>query len=107
MSEDKPAKKPDAPSAAGKVEISRRQLLGSTSFLAASAVASTALPRAVSAQDANVLPKPEAPFQGRIGRTVQDSTPDFPKSVEPPPGAPNVLMILTDDVVFGASSTFG
>ena len=107
MSEDKPVKKSDAPSREGKVEISRRQLLGSTSFLAASAVASTALPRAASAQDANVLPKPEAPFQGRIGRTVQDSTPDFPKSVEPPPGAPNVLMILTDDVGFGASSTFG
>jgi arylsulfatase len=107
MSEDKSAKKPDAPSSVGKVEISRRQLLGSTSFLAASAVASTALPRAASAQDANVLPKPEAPFQGRIGRTVQDSTPDFPRGVEPPPGAPNVLLILTDDVGFGASSTFG
>jgi arylsulfatase A-like enzyme len=107
MSEDKPGKKSDAPSREGKVEISRRQLLGSTSFLAASAVASAALPRAASAQDANVLPKPEAPFQGRIGRTVQDSTPDFPKGVEPPPGAPNVLMILTDDVGFGASSTFG
>src|SRR5262245_65508415 len=29
-----------------------------------------------------VLPKPEPPFQGKIGRTVKDSTPDFPKSVE-------------------------
>src|SRR5262249_16584649 len=54
-----------------------------------------------------VLPKPEPPFQGKIGRTVKDSTPDFPKSVEAPAGAPNILLIMTDDVGFGASSTFG
>src|SRR5262249_1571752 len=55
----------------------------------------------------SVLPRPEPPFLGKIGRTVKDSTPDFPKSVEAPKGAPNVLLILTDDVGFGASSTFG
>ena len=54
-----------------------------------------------------VLPKPEPPFKGKIGRLVKDSTPDFPKGVEAPPGAPNVLLIMTDDVGFGASSTFG
>ena len=54
-----------------------------------------------------VLPKPEPPFKGKIGRTVKDSKPDFPKGVEAPKGAPNVLLILTDDVGFGASSTFG
>ncbi len=55
----------------------------------------------------NVLPKPDAPFRGTIGRTVRDSTPDFPKEVKAPKGAPNILLILTDDVGFGASSTFG
>jgi arylsulfatase len=54
-----------------------------------------------------VLPKPEQPFHGKIGRTVKDSTPDFPKGVEAPKGAPNILLIMTDDVGFGASSTFG
>jgi arylsulfatase len=54
-----------------------------------------------------VLPKPPAPFKGRIGRTVKASTPDFPQGVEAPKGAPNILLILTDDVGFGASSTFG
>ena len=39
----------------------------------------------------SVLPKPEPSFQGKIGRTVKDSTPDFPKGVEAPKGAPNVL----------------
>src|SRR3954465_515886 len=55
----------------------------------------------------NVLPKPEPPFKGKIGRTVKESTPDFPKEVQAPKGAPNVLLIMTDDVGFGASSTFG
>jgi arylsulfatase A-like enzyme len=54
-----------------------------------------------------VLPLPEQPFKGFIGRTAKDSTPDFPKEVSAPKGAPNILVILTDDVGFGASSTFG
>ena len=57
--------------------------------------------------DRSVLPIPEPPFKGKIGRTAADSVPDFPKGVEAPEGAPNVLLILTDDVGFGASSTFG
>jgi len=55
----------------------------------------------------SALPAPEPPFHGKIGRTVKDSAPDFPKEVEAPKGAPNVLLILTDDVGFGATSTFG
>jgi arylsulfatase len=47
------------------------------------------------------------PFKGQIGRTGKESTPDFPKEVQAPEGAPNVLLVLTDDAGFGASSTFG
>src|SRR6516225_5046158 len=54
-----------------------------------------------------VLPKPEQQFAGKIARTTKESKPDFPKGVEAPKGAPNVLLILTDDVGFGASSVFG
>jgi arylsulfatase len=54
-----------------------------------------------------VLPKPEPAFKGKIGRTVKDSKPDFPKEVQAPKGAPNILLIMTDDVGFGASSPFG
>jgi hypothetical protein len=54
-----------------------------------------------------VLPRPEPPFHGTIGRTTKESTKDFPKEVQAPKGAPNILLILTDDVGFGASSTFG
>jgi arylsulfatase len=55
----------------------------------------------------SVLPIPAPPFKGKIGRTAKESTPDFPKGIEAPKGAPNVLLIMTDDVGFGASSTFG
>ena len=61
---------------------------------------------ALSAWAQEVLPKPEQPFKGKIGRTAAESTPDFPKPLEAPKGAPNVLLILTDDVGFAASSTF-
>src|SRR6202162_3117249 len=54
-----------------------------------------------------VLPRPEAPFGGYIARKVQDSIKDFPKEVRAPEGAPNILLILTDDVGFGATNTFG
>lgn len=59
----------------------------------------------VSAQD--VLPVPSAPFKGQIGLSAKDSVPDFPKPISAPAGAPNVVLILLDDVGFGASSTFG
>src|SRR5262245_50531171 len=54
-----------------------------------------------------VLPVPAPPFHGVIGRTAKDSKPDFPKAVTAPAGAPNVLLIMTDDTGFGAASTFG
>ncbi len=55
----------------------------------------------------NVLPPPAKPFAGKIGTTYADSTPAFPIPVTAPTGAPNVVLILTDDIGFGAASTFG
>ncbi|HJY82935.1 MAG TPA: arylsulfatase [Candidatus Binatia bacterium] len=59
------------------------------------------------ARGQDVLPRPPQPFKGKIDRTAKDSTPDFPKEVSAPQGAPNILLILTDDVGFAASSPFG
>lgn len=53
------------------------------------------------------LPKPDPKFQGKIGETYKDSTADYPQPVKAPKGAPNVLLILLDDVGFGMCSTFG
>jgi arylsulfatase len=109
MSNVKSPQKSDSPPRRGG--IGRRGLLGSVSLMAvaASTASSTGVPRAVAAETSNgtVLPRPQPPFEGKIGRTVKDSTPDFPKAYEAPPGSPNILLILTDDVGFGASSTFG
>jgi len=88
MSDNQSDKKSNAPSSAGKLEISRRRLLGSTSLIAASAVASSALPRAAASETPSVLPTPEPPFKGKIERTLKGSVPDFPKGVEAPAGAP-------------------
>ena len=55
----------------------------------------------------NVLPRPEEPFAGKIGTTFADSVAAFPAPVTAPAGAPNVMLVLTDDVGFGAVSTFG
>ena len=54
-----------------------------------------------------VLPAPPPPFKGQIGLSVKDSKSDFPLPVKAPKGAPNVVIILLDDVGYGASSTFG
>ena len=82
-------------------------LLAGATLAAASALGSAVQAQTTQAQSQTILPRPQQPFEGRIGRTAKDSTPDFPKGIEAPKGAPNVLLILTDDVGFGASSTFG
>ena len=59
------------------------------------------------ADTANVLPIPQPSFRGKIGITYQESTPDFPAPITAPEKAPNVLLVLLDDVGFGQASTFG
>ncbi|MBP1651585.1 MAG: sulfatase [Bacteroidetes bacterium] len=46
-------------------------------------------------------------YQGTVGRTLAESKEWWPEPVRPPQGAPNVLLVLLDDVGFGASSAFG
>jgi hypothetical protein len=57
--------------------------------------------------DSRVLPTPTPPFSGAIMPNAKDSTSGWPPAVAAPAAAPNVLLILTDDVGFGAPSTFG
>jgi arylsulfatase len=50
---------------------------------------------------------PDPAFRGQVGLRPSDSVKDFPAESTAPEGAPNVLLIITDDVGFGATSTFG
>jgi len=53
---------------------------------------------------------PIEPYQkkGIIAPNIKDSDPiDWPKEISAPAGAPNVLLIMIDDVGFGASDLFG
>ena len=55
-----------------------------------------------------VLPRPDFRFKGNVGRTVAESdAPEFPQPARPPAGAPNVVIILIDDVGYGQFGTFG
>ncbi|BFU46218.1 arylsulfatase [Krasilnikovia sp. MM14-A1004] len=57
----------------------------------------------------SVLPIPEHKHVGVTTYDAKDPDTNFPPilPLRPPPGAPNVLVILLDDVGFGASSAFG
>jgi arylsulfatase len=64
-------------------------------------------PNAVEFPNSRVLPVPQGAFQGTIMPSARDSMPAWPPALGAPENAPNVLVILTDDVGFGAPSTFG
>src|SRR5687767_15614381 len=55
------------------------------------------------------LPIPDRPHEGLITYDAKDPATSFPpiEPLRPPEGAPNVLVVLLDDVGFGASSAFG
>ena len=55
------------------------------------------------------LPIPDAARTGLITYDAKDPDTKFPPiaQLRPPKGAPNILVILIDDVGFGAASAFG
>ena len=55
----------------------------------------------------NNLPRLDAEFAGKIGRSYRQSSPNYPQPPTAAPNSPNILIILTDDVGFASSSTFG
>src|SRR3954454_9012692 len=56
-----------------------------------------------------VLPIPDRPVPGLTTYAATDADATFPpiERLRPPTGAPNVLVVMLDDVGFGASSAFG
>ncbi|MGA9262425.1 MAG: arylsulfatase [Desulfobacterales bacterium] len=64
-------------------------------------------PSATTTVDGNYLPNPPAKFGGVINLDAKDSKSYWPPNIVPPKGAPNILLIMTDDQGYGISSTFG
>jgi len=64
-------------------------------------------PNATTTIPGNQLPPPDPKFGGVIKERASESTPWWPPRIVPPKGAPNILLIMTDDEGFGAPSTFG
>ena len=49
----------------------------------------------------------QPPFGGVIGNTISESVAQFPEMPRAPEGAPNVLLVLLDDVGFGQLGSYG
>jgi len=64
-------------------------------------------PSATTTLQGDQLPPPPAKFGGVIKDLAPQSKPWWPPRVVPTKGAPNVLLIMTDDAGFAVSSTFG
>jgi arylsulfatase A-like enzyme len=64
-------------------------------------------PSATTTISGEQLPAPPEKFGGVIKETYLDSTTYWPPRIVPPKGAPNILLIMTDDQGYGVSSTFG
>lgn len=57
-------------------------------------------------QDRSALPA-EPIYRSKVERTAAESTSEFPRPLSAPAAAPNVVLVLLDDVGFGQPSTFG
>jgi arylsulfatase A-like enzyme len=64
-------------------------------------------PSATTTISGEQLPAPPGKFGGVIKESALDSTAYWPPRVVPPKGAPNILLIMTDDQGYGVSGTFG
>jgi len=64
-------------------------------------------PSATTTISGKQLPPPDPKFDGVIKEKASESKAWWAPRVVPPKGAPNVLLIMTDDSGFGAPGTFG
>jgi arylsulfatase len=78
-----------------------------SSCLAQQVTGELGAPNATTTIPGNQLPPPDPKFGGVINEKASESTAWWPPRIVPPKGAPNVLLIMTDDEGFGAPSTFG
>ena len=93
--------------ALGVLAISSLLAGGNAAFAQQQTTGTPGSPDATTTVDSRYLPPPPEKFGGEIGLNADQSKTAWPARIVPPKGAPNILLILTDDVGFGAPSTFG
>ncbi len=71
------------------------------------AISNPGAPDATMTIEGKKLPAKPQKFGGKIERTAEESKPYWPARIVPPKGAPNVLLIITDDSGYGVPGTFG
>ena len=81
--------------------------MAATTPLAQQIIGTPGAPSATTTIDGKQLPPPDPKFGGVINDGALQSKPWWAPRVVPPKGAPNVLLIITDDAGFGVPSTFG
>ncbi|MGO9829609.1 MAG: sulfatase-like hydrolase/transferase [Myxococcaceae bacterium] len=81
--------------------------LGAANVAAQTVTGVLGQPSATTTVSGKSLPAPEPKFGGVIKETLKGSKEWWPPRIVPPKGAPNVLLIMTDDQGYGVPGTFG
>jgi len=82
-------------------------LFGALPLLAQQTNGTPGSPDATTTIDGRYIPAPPQPFKGVINMGADQSKPYWEPAIVPPKGAPNILLIMTDDAGYGVSGTFG
>ena len=93
--------------ALGAFAVSSFLVCGSATAQAQQVTGTLGSASATTTINGNQLPPPPPKFGGVIKESAKDSTVWWPPRVVPPKGAPNILLIMTDDQGYGVSGTFG
>ena len=92
------------------ISLSLAALIGTvanSSLIAQQVTGTPGSPGATTTIPGTQLPPPDPKFGGVIKDDALRSKPWWAPRIVPPKGAPNVLLIITDDAGFGVPSTFG
>ncbi len=91
-----------------KVEVGQKLVIAASAPAGAPQITGVlGSPSATTTIPGNQLPAPQPKFGGVIKDDALQSKPWWAPRIVPPKGAPNVLLIITDDAGFGVPSTFG
>ncbi len=85
-----------------------RALCSATILAASALVLPVSTPAQTAPEDGSVLPFPPEPMAGKVAPRLQDSVMQWPAEPQRlPKDAPNILIVLLDEVGFGISEAFG